>query len=80
MDGAEPPLVKPLKRVSHPSPKKTSQRSDGFDEQFNVAKGNQVCCNRVYEVLARKRSLTLTMIRKLYKRFGIPAEVLISQE
>ena len=33
--------------------------------------------NRVYEVLNRKRSLTLNMIRKLHKGLGIPAESLI---
>lgn len=35
--------------------------------------------NRVYEVLNRKRPLTLNMIRELYTRFGIPAECLIRQ-
>ena len=34
--------------------------------------------NRVYEVLARSRPLTLTMIRRLHKGLGIPAEVLIA--
>ena len=34
--------------------------------------------NRVYEVLARKRSLSLGMIRRLHKGLGIPAEVLIA--
>jgi HTH-type transcriptional regulator/antitoxin HigA len=33
--------------------------------------------NRVYEVLARKRPLTLHMIRRLNKGLGIPADVLI---
>ncbi|BBV96471.1 helix-turn-helix domain-containing protein [Pseudomonas monteilii] len=33
--------------------------------------------NRVYEVLNRKRSLTLVMIWKLHTLFGIPAESLI---
>lgn len=33
--------------------------------------------NRVYEVLNRKRSLTLPMIWKLHTLFGIPAESLI---
>ena len=33
--------------------------------------------NRVYEVLNRKRSLTLPMIWKLHKELGIPAENLI---
>ncbi len=33
--------------------------------------------NRVYEILNRKRPLTLNMIRKLHQKFGIPAECLI---
>lgn len=33
--------------------------------------------NRVYEVLNRKRTLTLPMIRNLNKDFGIPVESLI---
>ncbi len=33
--------------------------------------------NRVYEVLARKRPLTLQMIRRLHRDLGIPAESLI---
>jgi HTH-type transcriptional regulator / antitoxin HigA len=33
--------------------------------------------NRVYEVLNRKRPLTLAMIWKLNQKFGIPAECLI---
>lgn len=33
--------------------------------------------NRVYEVLNRKRGLTLEMIRKLHRNLGIPAESLI---
>ena len=33
--------------------------------------------NRVYEVLARKRPLTLPMIRRLHRDLGIPAESLI---
>lgn len=33
--------------------------------------------NRVYEVLNRKRSLTLPMIWKLHRGLGIPAESLI---
>ncbi|MDD5388495.1 MAG: transcriptional regulator [Gallionellaceae bacterium] len=38
--------------------------------------------NRVYEILNRKRPLTLVMIRKLHEGLGIPAESLIkaSQE
>lgn len=33
--------------------------------------------NRVYEVLGRKRALTLPMIRRLHEGLGIPAEALI---
>ncbi len=33
--------------------------------------------NRVYEILNRKRPLTLTMIWKLHQKFGITAECLI---
>lgn len=33
--------------------------------------------NRVYEVLNRKRNLTLPMIRKLHSMFGIPLKSLI---
>jgi HTH-type transcriptional regulator/antitoxin HigA len=35
--------------------------------------------NRVYEVLNRKRPLTLAMIRRLHLGLGIPAEVLVAQ-
>jgi HTH-type transcriptional regulator/antitoxin HigA len=35
--------------------------------------------NRVYEVLSRKRPLTLRMIEGLHRRFGIPAESLLRQ-
>ncbi|NGY05771.1 helix-turn-helix domain-containing protein [Solimonas terrae] len=35
--------------------------------------------NRVYEVLARRRPLTVRMIRALNKSFNIPAESLINQ-
>jgi HTH-type transcriptional regulator / antitoxin HigA len=35
--------------------------------------------NRVYEVLARKRPLTLRMIEGLHNKFGIPAESLLKQ-
>ena len=34
--------------------------------------------NRVYEVLNRKRPLTLAMIRRLHRSLGIPADVLIA--
>ncbi len=34
---------------------------------------------RVSEILARKRSLTLPMIRRLHSGLGIPAEVLIGE-
>lgn len=33
--------------------------------------------SRVYEVMKRKRALSLAMIRRLHQRFGIPAEILI---
>ena len=33
--------------------------------------------NRVYEILNRKRSLTLGMIRKLHEMLGIPVDSLI---
>jgi len=33
--------------------------------------------SRVYEVMQRKRALSLEMIRRLHRRFGIAAEVLI---
>jgi HTH-type transcriptional regulator/antitoxin HigA len=36
--------------------------------------------SRVYEVLNRKRPLTLKMIRRLHKGLGIPAESLIKTE
>ena len=35
--------------------------------------------NRVYEVLARKRPLTLKMIQRLHAGLGIPAESLIKR-
>lgn len=35
--------------------------------------------NRVYEVLNRKRPLTLAMIRRLHQSLNIPAEVLIAE-
>ncbi len=36
--------------------------------------------NRVYEVLNRKRGLTLGMIRKLHEGLNIPAESLLRQD
>lgn len=35
--------------------------------------------NRVYEILGRRRPLTLRMIEGLHARFGIPAESLLRQ-
>jgi len=35
--------------------------------------------NRVYEVLSRRRPLTLAMIQRLHSELGIPAESLIKQ-
>ncbi len=36
--------------------------------------------NRVYEILSRKRPLTLAMIQRLHDELGIPAESLIKQQ
>ena len=36
--------------------------------------------NRVYEILSRRRPLTLPMIWRLHKGLGIPAESLIRQD
>lgn len=36
--------------------------------------------NRVYEVLARRRPLTMAMVRRLHAQLGIPAESLIRAE
>jgi HTH-type transcriptional regulator/antitoxin HigA len=35
--------------------------------------------NRASEILARKRPLTLTMIRALHEKLAIPSEVLIGE-
>lgn len=35
--------------------------------------------NRVYEILNRKRPLTLGMIRRLHHNLGIPADVLLQE-
>ena len=35
--------------------------------------------NRVYEVLARRRPLTMAMARRLHAQLGIPAESLIGE-
>jgi HTH-type transcriptional regulator/antitoxin HigA len=35
--------------------------------------------NRVYEVLSRRRPLTLAMIQRLHSKLGIPAESLIKR-
>ena len=35
--------------------------------------------NRVYEILGRKRALTLKMVWRLHRELGIPAESLIKQ-
>ena len=35
--------------------------------------------NRVYEILSRRRPLTLAMIQRLHSELGIPAESLIKQ-
>ena len=50
-------------------------------EQLNLTPADLVPMigrlNRVYEILNRKRPLTLTMIRRLHEGLGIPAESLI---
>ena len=35
--------------------------------------------NRVYEILSRRRPLTLAMIRALHAKLGIPSELLIRE-
>ncbi len=35
--------------------------------------------NRVYEIMSRRRKLTLPMIRRLHRGLGIPAESLIAE-
>ena len=35
--------------------------------------------NRVYEILSRRRPLTLAMIRALHEKLGIPSELLIRE-
>lgn len=50
-------------------------------EQRDLSRKDLESCiggrNRVSEILSRKRSLTLSMIKKLHSKFGIPAELLI---
>ncbi len=36
--------------------------------------------SKISEVLSRKRTLTLSMIRKLHRGLGIPAEVLLAEQ
>jgi plasmid maintenance system antidote protein VapI len=46
----------------------------------NLAHSSIICRrNRVYEVLNRRRRLTLAMIQKLHAGLGIPAESLLRQ-
>ena len=53
-------------------------------EQLDLSPGDLVpfigSRNRVYQVLARKRPLTIAMIRRLHEGLGIPAESLIKAE
>lgn len=53
-------------------------------EQMGLKPRDMVCAfgtrSRVSEVLGRKRELSLAMIRRLHREFGIPAEVLIETE
>jgi len=52
-------------------------------EQQGQSRSDLVTCfgtrARVSEVLNRKRSLSLAMIRSLHRHFGIPAEILIRE-
>jgi HTH-type transcriptional regulator/antitoxin HigA len=50
-------------------------------EQLSIADMQEYIggTNRVYEVLAGKRALTLAMIRRLHEGLHIPAEVLIRE-
>src|SRR4051794_33933729 len=50
-------------------------------EQLSIADMQEYIggANRVYEVLAGKRALTLAMIRRLHEGLHIPAEVLIRE-
>ena len=53
-----------------------------FYRVFQVAKDLEPMIgrrNRVYEILNRKRGLTLAMIQKLHVGLGIPAESLLRQ-
>jgi HTH-type transcriptional regulator / antitoxin HigA len=51
-------------------------------EQMGMTKADVVqyfgSQSRVSEILNRKRSLTLGMIKSLYKRLNIPAEILLA--
>ena len=51
-------------------------------EQMNLKRSDLIpffgTRGRVSEILNHKRSLTLAMIKKLHKEFGIPAECLIA--
>jgi HTH-type transcriptional regulator/antitoxin HigA len=51
-------------------------------EQMNLKRVDMVkffgSRGKVTEVLNRQRNLTLTMMRKLHKEFGIPAEALLA--
>ena len=49
----------------------------GLDQ--NVLVGVIGSRSRVYEVMTRKRALSLEMIRRLRDQFGIPADVLIGR-
>lgn len=75
-------LVDAYERVHHPIDPpdpidaiRFRLEQQGLDQRALVGViGNRT---RVYEVMRGDRSLSLAMIRRLHKRFGIPAEVLI---
>jgi HTH-type transcriptional regulator/antitoxin HigA len=53
-----------------------------MDQQGLTRRDLQRCLgsrSRVSEVLSRKRSLSLRMVRALHKEFGIPFEVLVQE-
>lgn len=53
-------------------------------DQMGLSRKDLIPCmgsiSKVSEVLSRKRPLSLSMIRRLHKGLGIPAEILIEEE
>ena len=78
MSGQEPPQN--LGRFSAPDPVEAIKfRMDQSGLSVKDLEPIIGKSNRVYEVLNRKRPLTLAMIRRLHKSLGIPADVLIAE-